>query len=780
MISIVQPIKWFVFFAAVALAQGITEPLANVARGLPVSLRPKPNHYLFPNKNAELKLTDGIKEQRMWQGDYADRLVVWSGADWIDITLDLQRVYLASKAVLNVFGGEAPDMDYPEYAVAAVSLDGIRYQLACLAAADDWFDGKTKGGQALLFSIDAPARYVKLLIRPTGLYFFADELEVYGSPVASSVALDAADWNAEQLTRWAKAARHVQRQWRSVQSFLQNQPSIAAVLERQTAQIARQMAQIEQFRLFSDLDRLESELCTLKAEALQKLHQQPWFCAPTEPMAVLYGYDMPARQDDAKRAITLYLWRNEHSAAAVNVTNCLPRAVPFKASVSPLSSGQQTIASDTVFQLRRAVFVPIKNIGYVADPLVLQQERAFTVFPGQTAQIWLDVFSGDLPAGTYRAALAVMSLDSAVQKKECVIPIELEISPQRFADRIDFRACNWDYASAPDRFTGANARLMQLAVEDLAQHSINVNVIRYDLVSAAGKALIVEKLHREIALKDSQKPYTLLFLGGKGILESRLGRLRTADFEKNFAYLVRRMTAVMQERGYGYSNFAMYPFDEEISDDFAYVARLIRQIAPQVKIYANKIFSSEAQFQQLRDLIDIWCPHLPEVLRNVNDFKRWQKTGGFEAIWCYYANISKTYFFSGPERVIGRLWRGGPNATSFRTMPLVAMHLGMQGAGFWVYQDHNKAGWTEEEIGEHGVVYNGALSSDKECAAELIVPSKRWRQWREGVEDAVCLAGHPDILEEFFNKPNWELTSAYLMELRKRADKKHIAPITEN
>ena len=103
-------------------------------------------------------------------------------------------------------------------------------------------------------------------------------------------------------------------------------------------------------------------------------------------------------------------------------------------------------------------------------------------------------------------------------------------------------------------------------------------------------------------------------------------------------------------------------------------------------------------------------------------------------------------------------------------MPIVAVSLGMTGTGFWVYQD--KAGWTEDTLGAHGVVYNGSQNPDKDCYPEMIVPSKRWQQWRQGVEDAVCLSGHKDLLNEFFRTPNTKLSSEYLTSLRKRADEK--------
>jgi hypothetical protein len=122
------------------------------------------------------------------------------------------------------------------------------------------------------------------------------------------------------------------------------------------------------------------------------------------------------------------------------------------------------------------------------------------------------------------------------------------------------------------------------------------------------------------------------------------------------------------------------------------------------------------------------------VIANKNTFDQYRNFGNFDKIWCYYANIAKCYFFSPEKMTVGKLWRGGPNATAFRSMPIVAASLGMTGAGFWVYQDGDRAGWTEDKMGEHGVVYDGSQNPDKNCIPELIVPSKRWQQWRQGIE----------------------------------------------
>jgi hypothetical protein len=106
----------------------------------------------------------------------------------------------------------------------------------------------------------------------------------------------------------------------------------------------------------------------------------------------------------------------------------------------------------------------------------------------------------------------------------------------------------------------------------------------------------------------------------------------------------------------------------------------------------------------------------------------------------------------------------------WRLLPIVAAYHKMSGVGFWVYQDGDCSGWIKDKFGDYGVIYDGSQNPDNNCFPEVIVPSKRWQQWREGIEDAVCLSEHQKLLDEFFHAPSFKLSSDYLTGLRKRAD----------
>ena len=65
----------------------------------------------------------------------------------------------------------------------------------------------------------------------------------------------------------------------------------------------------------------------------------------------------------------------------------------------------------------------------------------------------------------------------------------------------------------------------------------------------------------------------------------------------------------LKHNGIGYDRFALYPYDEYIGDDFYDLARLIKEIDPRIKIFANSYGKGPREFKRLKDLVDIWCVH---------------------------------------------------------------------------------------------------------------------------------------------------------------------------
>ena len=750
----------------------------NLALHKKLDYAPKPEYHLTVHPRDPFKLTDGIKDQSLWYESYREKTVGWGWkiASLIEITIDLGQVYNVGFINLYTVGGGQSDIEYPEYAIAAGSIDGNQYDFSSFATSDGWVFGTNKAiPKTIVLPVEQRVRYIKLYIRPIGSYFFTDEIEVIESQSPELDSLSRDYLSKDQIFNLVERARQVKRE-RDVLSEKVGKSSQSAdeltggwqAMKENISQLGRNLTE-------EKVSKREAEVAHFRAKWLQSEYKTEWLCYPAEPMDILRYGDLPENVSD-NFEISLYQWKNEHGITAINLVNCSNSQIMFKVNLSPLRFQDRVIDSKDVFELRRAVYVRVLDAGLVADPLVLQNSKPFSVAAGQTVQLWLGTYSKGLDAGAYTAAMAIDASGENISKTQHVVPIKLEVANRIFSDKIPFFSCNWDYIAKNDTFT---RRDPENAVADLKSHYINVSVILPGNIygnrgtELAGRYILPSKLEPELKLyKDSS--IILLWLGMDWRLRDHFGEFKTSDGEynivwkNNFKSFLGELVSFMLDKGYNYESFVLYLYDEYIGDDFIYVARIIKEFDPRLKIYANK-WIEPGEVNKVKDIIDIWCPHIPDVLANKNNYDYYRNMKIFDQVWCYHSSIACERFFAPTKTRTSREWRG-ENRSFWRTMPIVAASLGMTGSGFWVYQDSDRTGWIKDQIGNHGVVYDGTQNPDKDCFPEMIIPSKRWQQWREGIEDAVCLSGHQELLNEFFSTSSSKLSSECLYSLRRRAD----------
>jgi hypothetical protein len=738
---------------------------------------PKPEYPLTVHPRDSFKLTDGIKDESLWYEKYREKTVGWWPVGLIEITIYLGQIYNVGFINVYTVGGGRAGVEYPEYAVAASSINGNQYAFSSFASSDGWdFGANLAKPQVINLAVEQPARYIKLFIMPTGYGFFTDEIEVVESQRPESDSLSGDYLSKDQMIDLVERARQLERDRDVLSEKVQKSAQSSDKPTGDWQAMKEKISQLSRSLTEKKVSKTEAEFAQFRAKWLKSEYKTEWLCYPAEPMDILRYGDLPQSVPDDFQ-ISLYQWKNEYGAAAINLANGSTAPINFSVHFSPLRLKDKTIESAGIFELRRTLYVRVLNAGLVADPLVLQNAKPFPVAPGQMVQLWVEAYSKGLDAGAYTAALTIDASGENIAKTRQTIPIQLDIADKTFPETVPFYSCNWDYVTISDRFTSKNPERVKQAVSDLENHYINVVVIRLDKVFDDNKSsLSLQKLRNELTLRSKANPLVLLALGGQSSLERRFGTLRTIRWEYSFKIFLARFRDFMLNNGFDYDSFALYPFDEYVGDDFIYVARMIRDFDPQLKIYANKWIESESQFRKVRDLIDIWCPHMGDILANKDRFDQYQSSGVFDKIWCYHCSMQKKRFFAPVKTRESKQWRGGTNVFFWRTMPITAASLGMTGAGFWVYQDVDWAGWTKDKMGEYCVVYDGSQNPDKNCIPEVIVPSKRWQQWRQGIEDAVCLMGHKELLDEFLQVPNSKLTSEYLTSLRRRADEKKDNP----
>ncbi len=731
----------------------------NIALGKACKFRPAPNYSLCTDDNDIYQLTDGKIGRSLWYGAYKGKTVGWMNQGLIEIVIDLKSsAFIEAIKVYTVGGGRA-EVEYPESVAVMISDDGTRYSLSSLVDSSGYDFGihglaKPKVMQA---DINDSCRFIKFLVRPTGNLFFCDEIEVLAS---HGKGKDKRTFlTNEEAINLIERKKQLKRNISALRDAIQSEnPEVNDVIVSAN-NFGRYLLMVYKFT-DEYLSGIENGFNKLRSKYLANKFKSNWFYFVSEPLNVLRYETLPDKKDESK-TLSFYQWQNEHCIRTFNLVNGTDSVATFKVSVSPLSCNGKFISSDDFFEIRRAVYIVSKNTGYFADPLVLQGDKPFSVKPSETVQIWVDFYSKGVSGGTYIAALAITASGNSISTSNKTIPIEIEVADKVFPEKMSFKSCNWAYITDKTIFTSYKP---QAAIQDLNSHYINVTVIppgkiyNYTSTNNTLKYNISTLLNYELKLRENS--YKLLFLGLKGH-KSRFGKFKTDEWESNFKFFLGQLVNSMHTNGCDYDDFAIYPFDEYIGDDYIYVGKIIRKFDPKLKIYANCYGEGPKDFRKVIGLVDIWCPPIRLSLDNRAWLEELKKVSN--EVWCYGGASKETY-------VARTEFYYRANYISFyRLTPIKAIALGMTGAGFWVYSDWDGGHWNDT-IQSYGVVYDGREAPD-DCVFETIVPSKRWQLWREGIEDAVCLSEHKDLLDELLRQSDKTITSEYLMELRKRADK---------
>ncbi len=723
---------------------------------------PEPNYELTTDPMDNKQLTDGVVGESLWYANYKKKTVGWFSKGIIDITLDLGKSFNVGGVKVYTTGGGRAGVEYPEYIMAMASIDGTNYSPVSMADSDNWKFG-VKGlaePKVMEFEFGVRCRYVKLLVRPTGTVFFSDEFEVFASTKNCEKA-NAPFMTNKEAVDYAERLRQLYRNILSLSKEHQSSDIETDIFKNVSLYKLELDGLKAKLGGFDELKIVEGQFGVIRAKFLASKYNTPWFTAQVDPIDILRSADIPAKIDTGIE-LSLYLWRNEHSLAALNLVNSSEKPIEFSLSVSPLAIGDEYINSDNFVSIRRALYVYSKNAGFFADPLVLQGKSPFTVKPGETVQLFIEFNSKNLVPGKYSCAIAIQCGEEIGKKTE-IVPLNIEIADKSFPADLDFMTCNWDYITDRSIFTSTIAKM---AVDDLEKHYLNVTVIpQYKIFhTTAGtggrqnKITVNPQFKNELELKRHAK-MRLLFLG-LSPTDKRFGDdINSAEWKLGFSNFIRSLVTYLNYHGYGYDDYAIYPFDEYIGENFINAARLIREIDPKIKIYANSVGEGIDDVRKAVGLVDIWCPYLSDLKDNAQLLDEIKKN--CKHVWCYQTELRQEYVLERPNML---------NKRYHRTMPLIAAGLGITGAGFWTYADWEGGQYNYYDKRIYGVIYDGKYSPS-DCIYEPIVPSKRWQMWREGVEDAVALKDHPELLKEFMTKLPNEITSQYLQNLRRRADK---------
>jgi len=740
--------SFVMFLMLTSLFSVTTSVEVNLALNKSYTISPKPNYRLCTDTEDTIQLTDGKTSGSKWE---KKSTVGWERIDVIpEITIDLEKRATIGEIKVHSIGGGAGLVEYPSFIAVLVSEDGKNFEFIKLIEGNNLPTGE-RGFKAktahtfVLRDLRAEGRFIKVLIRPGKSYFlFLDEVEVIGRLASSAESIV----RVEKLKQFSNSIDVL----KAFEKQLQLRENIVATIEivgRHRDKLGIDffegvLSELEQLSfnlkqsgdgLFSTKELLgfNRNVGIIRSKIYKRIYKKPCVCVSVNPMEALKEKDMPIVDTMQDLELNVEFWQGEYESVSFDIINCTDKPINLRVSASPLvGPGGIIVDSKKTFAIRRGFFVTAacKSIaacvGSIADALVLQDGKPFELEPGMVVQIWLTIFNPTLIGGNYKGNIEVTAVSKGEKIAIETLPINITVAPLKFPQSVVVNSCVWAYP----RIAAETKNSVAEAVEDLNKHYTNVLVVPPSDIpfpkEVSKYGIIIKRSafsNLDNFLQINKYCRTILFYLAfeQGAESSRFGRWMSLGWKKAFSDWIIKWVEHLKETGIDYSQFAMYPFDEKLGDDFYELAKLIKGIEPKIRIYANSFGEGPADFMRFKDLIDIWCLHDGQCAEHP-DWLKFLKSFGRE-VW--------TYNEKGPGM-------SNDPYSYYRLMPWRAFKRGQVGVGFWNYVDYNKkTSWddTDRPDGYYGVIYGSCIQSSIDTQGEYIVPSRRWEAWREGIED---------------------------------------------
>jgi len=471
--------------------------------------------------------------------------------------------------------------------------------------------------------------------------------------------------------------------------------------------------------------------------------QSPWdkvarFQLP--PSAEKPGYEFPFQEC---KEINVSMGGNEYESASFVLTNLSSKTLEFLVSAKD---------SGVPVTIREAVWVTTLSGKEVNDALPLLEGK-LSIPSGESREVWLTLFSRGVKPGNYTTEIVAQAPglpSSSVKLRTKIYPVSL---PDDKPVYIQY----WDYL-VPEWTTPEMAQAM---ITDLKAHYVNTPTLHPWMarlqLDAQGK-LKVDYAALDVLLGyyAQLNPKMLVFSWHPDAYLAKFDAYPffSPEWKALFKSYINSLVSHLKEKGFGYDRFALHPYDEILDAKVCNMAKLIKEIDPNILIIANAVGTPD-EMKNIAPYVDIFMPHLYGFLSQTDETKQLAKT---------MAKARKYYWtYANPVPPF-------PQAVSpysiYRLAVWQTWQEDMGGFGNWIY--NYKTHWNSyrNEDGENWAMVYLANAQDAPAGIsrkELIITSKRWEATREGVEDYVYLS----MLKDAVNMPAGKLSPELLNEAKR-------------
>ena len=392
-------------------------------------------------------------------------------------------------------------------------------------------------------------------------------------------------------------------------------------------------------------------------------------------------------------------------------------------------AGKETPLPAEAVSLERIVHLPAREGGESYDQLLPLADVDVVGCPaGERRYLWLTVNSRGLDPGAYRGTVHIRILSPMPKRLES--PVAVTVWPFSIPERAPIGVFTWDCQHA----TLYSDDYLANFVEHKANHW---------MTTLYGKPGAVPPLKPDGSLSHDPdfssltpmirrgKPYgSFMFtvwgqFGGAYSNGAKDGNpwpgsntpYMSPEWRIGFTQWFKAFIAYLDSQDLDYSDWLWYPFDELLNDAFLAHATLVKEIDPNVRIFADTSTDDPEEVKVWAPLIDIWCPLYHSLVPGKeetpkNTAYRALKDAG-ETIWCYWEGLNM--------RTISPTLR-------YRSSGWLAWEYGLGGVMFWNSVVNQGDRWTDMDgtNGEMATVFP---------IAHGYANTRRWEAWRDGVED---------------------------------------------
>ncbi|MFA7183321.1 MAG: sugar-binding protein [Victivallales bacterium] len=375
-------------------------------------------------------------------------------------------------------------------------------------------------------------------------------------------------------------------------------------------------------------------------------------------------------------------------------------------------------------KLRQGYHVPTPVGIAVNDALPLIENSETTI--KYSKEIWLDLDSTGVKPGNYKIPVTIASRSNTF-----ITELNIDVVPIRFSQNcqaVPIYNTIWDYVARMPKDLRKEAR------KDLENHYITVPFLSPSAVPWPSNGNInYGRCDEQLDVFLPKRNFKML---GFYLLMNKKYRIfgnkfMSPEWKKNFSAWFSNFTGHLKSKGLECDDFFLSLIDEDVSKRHLELAKLIKEINPDIKIFVNPGVNYQIKgIENIAPYCDIWMPYIYSLIKDERCkmlIKIMQAKGKF--FWSY----------ANPPG--GNAQNQCPYAI-YRLVPWRAWKYGMHGSGFWCYSYSPRSTWTLPEKGKaysYDVVYLSKYAPEDVCRKERIIPSKRWQAWRDGVEDYIYL-----------------------------------------